>query len=299
MDPIVDIAPSPVAVEALGTWPQPAPELTARVVPAPPPPSRRWIPGMCENRALIYKPNPKAYGGKELDRIKPCYEPATVDRWSRRGTDQAELRHFCQAHDDSHAAFVQRLTDAIDRAYAERGEDPIDHHIGDHVLTPDGPGTVVYLPSAAWSATYSVGLDSRRRGDRPSQYRADQLQGEAATDTVQLPVQLQNGDVETWEFQPTSTPGLLVNEVPLCRRNPAGGAHWRLSHHTGRALAAFHARRDALTAASSIADLSDWTRSAADLATDPSIDRRELFARVLQADGTPMYHRTTPVAPSA
>jgi hypothetical protein len=110
-----------------------------------------WLPGrgLCENRALIYRSDPRAWGGKALDRIEPCWEPATVDSWSRRGTDQAELQHYCQAHADSHAAFGQRLHAALDQAYAERGEDPIDHHIGDRVATPDGPGTVLFLPSAA------------------------------------------------------------------------------------------------------------------------------------------------------
>jgi hypothetical protein len=177
MKPIADIAPGPVAVAVLGEWPQPEPEPPVRTVPSPKPAGRMWLPGrgLCENRALIYQPNPKAWGGQELDRIDPCFEPATVDHWSRRGTDQAELQHFCRTHADSHAAFVQCLRAAIDQTYAERGEDPLDHHIGERVLTPDGPGTVTFLPSAAWSATYAVGLDSRRRGDRPSQYYPHQL----------------------------------------------------------------------------------------------------------------------------
>jgi hypothetical protein len=175
MTTVVDIPPTPVAVDALGAWPQSAPDSPARGKPTPPPPARLRTPGLCENRALIYRPNPRAYGGQELERIEPCWEPATDDVWTGRGTDQAQRQRFCRAHSDSHAEFVGRLRAAIDRAYAARGEAPLDHHIGDRVLTPEGPGTVTYLPSAAWSDTYAVGLDSRRRGDRPSQYRPDQL----------------------------------------------------------------------------------------------------------------------------
>lgn len=129
----------------------------------------------CENRALVYRDNPAVFGGKELDSIVPCTATAMTERWSRRGTDQAEPSHFCQVHAEQLDAFRQHLRQRVDAAYAARGEEPLDHHIGDRVATPDGPGTVVGLPSAAWSDYYLVGLDSRRRGDRPSDYLPRQL----------------------------------------------------------------------------------------------------------------------------
>lgn len=168
------IAQTAVAVAALGAWPEPQ----AAIVPSiPPAPARTQLTrhNLCENQALIYRDNPKAYGGCELERIVPCFEPATATRWSRRGTDQATQQRYCQAHAAGLDAYRAYLNERVDVAYAARGEDPLDHHHGDRVATPDGPGTVVGLPSAAWSDTYAVGLDSRRRGDRPSQYYADQL----------------------------------------------------------------------------------------------------------------------------
>ena len=41
--------------------------------------------------------------------------------------------------------------------------------------SPDGPGTLVFLPSPFDPDTYHVGLDSRRKGDRSREYYPEQL----------------------------------------------------------------------------------------------------------------------------
>lgn len=177
MAPIATIPMTPAVINALGAWPEstyPAATEPAATRPTPPGPRPRPI-RTCDNRALIYRPNPAAFGGQELDRIEPCHKPATVERWSRRGTDQAQAQRYCQAHADELDAYRHYLNQRVDNAYAARGEEPLAFHIGDRVITPDGPGTVTFLPSAAWSDTYAVGLDARRRGDRPGQYYPDQL----------------------------------------------------------------------------------------------------------------------------
>jgi hypothetical protein len=175
--PIDTITPSPAAVTALGAWPAPkvARAETVKAAAPAPKPARVWHTGLCENRATIYRDNPKAYGGKELDRIEACFDPAVADRWVCRGTDRAEHLRYCQHHADKADAWDATARARIVAAYAARGEAPLVWSLWDRVLTPDGPGTVVFLPSAAWSDTYEVGLDSRRRGDRSSSYLPHQL----------------------------------------------------------------------------------------------------------------------------
>lgn len=163
------ITQTPLAAAALGAWPMPPVPVVPVTTPVAPTVRR------CENRALVYVDDPTEWGGQRLDRIVACTEPAVTDRWSRRGTDQAQRQQFCQQHAASLDAFLQVCRQRIDAAYAARGEEPLDYHLGDRVTTPDGPGTVTFLPSAAWSDTYAVGLDTRRRGDRPGQYLPWQL----------------------------------------------------------------------------------------------------------------------------
>lgn len=69
-------------------------------------------------------------------------------------------------------------------------------------------------------------------------------------------------------------PGLHVYELPEHLREEGDGVAnpWRLGHHSGLALAAFPCKEDALRGTREIADLTDWTRSAEDIRTDPSFD---------------------------
>lgn len=72
-------------------------------------------------------------------------------------------------------------------------------------------------------------------------------------------------------------PGLHVYELPEHLREAGDGVAnpWRLGHHSGLALAAFPCKEDALRGAREIADLTDWTRSAEDIRTDPSFDMED------------------------
>lgn len=69
-------------------------------------------------------------------------------------------------------------------------------------------------------------------------------------------------------------PGLHVYELPEHLREAGDGVAnpWWLGHHSGLALAAFPRKEDALRGAREIAGLTDWTRSAGDIRTDPSFD---------------------------
>ncbi|WP_035796388.1 hypothetical protein [Kitasatospora mediocidica] len=109
------------------------------------------------------------------------------------------------------------------------------------------------------------------------------------SEPVQLPVPLKTGVTEIWESHPTNTPGLLADEVPEHHRKPGEEAHWRISHHSGLTFGAFYSKQGVFTCAEYVADMADWTRPAEDLAADPSLDLDELFTRVLQADGIPLY----------
>lgn len=76
--------------------------------------------------------------------------------------------------------------------------------------------------------------------------------------------------------------GLHVYELPThLREEGDGGANpWRLGHHSGLGLAAFPSQDDALRGAREIADLTDWTRSAGDISTDPSFDADDYADRL-------------------
>ncbi|MEW5658289.1 hypothetical protein ABGT92_23585 [Streptomyces cinereoruber] len=59
-------------------------------------------------------------------------------------------------------------------------------------------------------------------------------------------------------------PGLLVYQTP-------GRDEWRLTHHSGLALAYCRDQQHAETTARLIADFTDWTRSAADIRSDEQV----------------------------
>jgi hypothetical protein len=153
-----------------GGAPRPVHAARKPAVPSPTTASDTWTIGMCANATIVYRP-----GTTDIDHLTYCRQPGTVARWSRPGTDGARLQHYCPEHIARIAVFEQNLNARLDQARAERGEEPLVWHLWARVGTPDGPGHVVFLPSATSSDTYAVGLDSRRRGDRPRQYVAHQL----------------------------------------------------------------------------------------------------------------------------
>lgn len=170
--PIDTIAPGADAVAALGNWPAPQLPTPRPVVPAPAPTvaAEPWTIGMCANAAIVYRP-----GTQHIDHLTYCREAGTVARWSRPGTDGARLQHYCAKHAAKITACEQSLNERLDRVRVERGEEPLVWRLWDRVLTPDGPGYVVFLPNGASGPDYTVGLDSRHRGDRPHEYPAHRL----------------------------------------------------------------------------------------------------------------------------
>ncbi len=79
-------------------------------------------------------------------------------------------------------------------------------------------------------------------------------------------------------------PGLRVYEQPEELRGPGDETShpWRLGHHSGYAMAAFPTRDEAVAAAHSVADFTDWTRNARDLRTRPGFDIDHYFDRLME-----------------
>ncbi|MFJ6721704.1 hypothetical protein [Streptomyces sp. NPDC091259] len=77
--------------------------------------------------------------------------------------------------------------------------------------------------------------------------------------------------------------GLHVYEIPTGFREGADGAAnpWRLGHVSGRGLAAFPSRDDALRGAREIGDMTDWTRTPEEIRADPSFDKEEYVDRIV------------------
>jgi hypothetical protein len=75
-------------------------------------------------------------------------------------------------------------------------------------------------------------------------------------------------------------PGLVVYEIPTEVREPDTDFHWRVSHHSGLALAAAEFPGDAQSIAHAIADFTDWTRTAEELQADTSLDISDLYQRI-------------------
>ncbi|MFB7239375.1 hypothetical protein ACFCXK_31925 [Streptomyces sp. NPDC056269] len=78
-------------------------------------------------------------------------------------------------------------------------------------------------------------------------------------------------------------PGLHVFQMPedLLGEGENAAFPWRLSHCSGRGLAAFPTQDDALRGAREVADLNDWTRTPGKLSTDASFDLDEYIDRLL------------------
>ncbi|MFI6103213.1 hypothetical protein [Streptomyces sp. NPDC051310] len=76
-------------------------------------------------------------------------------------------------------------------------------------------------------------------------------------------------------------PGLLVYEIPdVAHCSGLGHDHWRVAHHSGLLIAACQDEHDAEFIAQTIADFTDWTRSADELRADTSLDITDLYERI-------------------
>lgn len=76
-------------------------------------------------------------------------------------------------------------------------------------------------------------------------------------------------------------PGLYIYEIPA-NVDTTSLRRWRLGHHSGLVIAAATTEADAVRCAEAITDLADWTGDYASLRN--TVDRNELFARLLSAD---------------
>jgi hypothetical protein len=76
-------------------------------------------------------------------------------------------------------------------------------------------------------------------------------------------------------------PGLLIYDIPEatdCAEQEHD--HWRVAHHSGLLIAACKDEHDAHFIAQTIADFTDWTRSADELRADTTLDITELYERI-------------------
>lgn len=95
------------------------------------------------------------------------------------------------------------------------------------------------------------------------------------TDTRTLTLQTSNGPSDV-QAHPTATDGLYAH------RN---GADWRLSHHTGLAIADFKYDQHPYNAAEALAEITDWTQTAEQLRIDVHTFIYAVFDAIHDADG--------------
>lgn len=103
------------------------------------------------------------------------------------------------------------------------------------------------------------------------------------TRTVSLAIKYAPGPCAV-DAQP-ATPGLYVHRAPEPGIDPL--CSWRLTHHSGYAIAGFSSAENAHLAAEVIADLADWT-AAADVirsVISSAEQRSELWHHITDAGG--------------
>lgn len=71
-------------------------------------------------------------------------------------------------------------------------------------------------------------------------------------------------------------PGLRIYRQPLEFQRPGDLYTWRLGHHSGFVIADFETPAQAQIGARLVAHLTDWTRSAEDLRTDPTVPVQDI-----------------------